>query len=164
MLLSLVSNVIDYIKGVDTRAVLTFITGWGLIAIAIASTYGRIKNALNKNETNTKHTVDEIKNETSKKVDEINTTMTLGFEEIMGVLNELKERDAEIDAKLTKIMKKDPISKYKYGEVAKYVPEVTTYVAQPTIEEQKVEVENTPLQNDTPLPKKKRKARTSFVD
>lgn len=164
MLLSIVNNVINYIKGVDASSVLTFVTGWGLVAIAIASTYGRIKNALTKNENNTKATVDEIKNETSKKVDEINTTMTLGFEEIMGILNELKERDAEIDAKLTKIMKKDPISKYKYGEVAKYVPEVTTYVAQPTIEEQKQEVENTPLKNDPPLSKKKRKARTSYVD
>ena len=164
MLLSVVSNVIDSIKNVDTSSVITFITGWGLVAIAIISTAGRIKNALNKNETNTKTSVNEIKNETIAEVTSLKNELNTIKEELNFQLNDLKEREAVIDSKLTKIMKKDPISKYKYGEVAKYVPEVTSYVAQPIIEEVKEEVENTPLSIDTPLPKKKRKAKTSFVN
>ena len=164
MLLSVVSEVIEYIKGVNPRTVLTFVTGWGLVAIAICSTAGRIKNSLKLNETNNKTNMEKMSNKTIDKVESIEAQMEEFRQEVRLGFQKIEAREVETDAKLTKIMQKDPISKYKYGEVKEYAPQVTTYVAEKVVEEVKEEVEATPLVETTPLLKKKRKAKTSFVD
>ena len=164
MLLSVVSNVIDWAKGVNPSSVALFVAGWGSVLLTLTSVVGRIKSNLKINENNTKATVKEMRDETVAEVTTLRTKLEVLKEELKFELNELKEREVETDAKLTRIMQKDPISKYKYGEVKEYAPQVATYVTEKVVEEVKQEVETTPLAETTPLLKKKRKAKTSFVD
>ena len=164
MLLSVLNEVIDWAKGVNPSNVALFVAGWGSVLLTLTSVVGRIKSNLKINETNTKASVKEMRDETIAEVTSLKTELNVLKEELKFELNELKEREVETDAKLTRIMKKDPISKYKYGEVKEYAPQVTNYVAEKVVEEVKEEVEATHLVETTPLLKKKRKAKTSFVD
>ena len=164
MLLSIVSNLVDYVKAIDFHYVSTVVVNVASVIVLILSALGRIKVFIKDCKDTTNAVVKKVEEKTKEQVDEVKSYLNDIRNEFKESFDELKNRDSELDSKLTKIMKKDPISKYKYGEVKQYAPQVTTYVAEQVVEDVKEEVELTPLKNDPLLPKKKRKAKTSFVD
>lgn len=165
MLLSVVSNLVNSIKEVDFQSVSTLVVNVASVIVLVLSALGRIKTFIKDCKDTTNAIAKKVEEKTREQVEEVKLSLKSMEDKLDLKLEELKQRETEMDAKLTKIMKKDPISKYKYGEVKEYVPEVATYVAQPVEEKvEEVEVEVTPLVETTPLLKKKRKAKTSFVD
>lgn len=164
MLLNVFSDIVNAIKCANLETVTSVVINVSSVIVLVLSALGRIKSVIKDCKDTTKAVVNQVKENTKEQMDDVKKEICSLQNKLDAKLEQLDKREKELDAKLTKMMKKDPISKYKYGEVKEYVPETTTYIAEKVVEEVKEEVEITPLETTTPLPKKKRKAKTSFVD